>query len=74
VNTFPEGLHVWVSDSAYRRRADGLIKRTAPGRWPEEEATAARWIHTAALRLFPDGAYARLHPVANDKLLKAADD
>jgi len=31
VNTSPEGLHVWVSDRAYRRRADGLIKRTAPG-------------------------------------------
>jgi hypothetical protein len=63
VHTSTEGMLAWLADHNYRRRRDGIVRRSGPGQWPEA-AAVARWLHQEALRRFPDSGYARLHRAA----------
>jgi hypothetical protein len=58
IQTYEEGIHVWISDRLHRVREERLFKRSgATSAWRDD--SAALWLHTAALRLFPDRPYAR---------------
>ena len=46
------GIQVWISDRLHRVREERLFDRSG-------EDSVALWLHQAALRLFPDNAYAR---------------
>jgi hypothetical protein len=63
VQTFYDaGMRVWIGDEANGIRTETTIDRTAnfaaPRKWPEG-VTAASWLHQTALRLYPDGRYAK---------------
>jgi CheY-like chemotaxis protein len=52
------GMQVWISDRLHRVREERVFSEAGEHReWRED--SAALWLHTAALRLFPDEAYAR---------------
>ena len=51
------GIQVWISDRLHRVRAERLIDGSRSASWRED--SVALWLHQAALRLFPDNAYAR---------------
>jgi hypothetical protein len=61
VQTFYDaGMRVWISDELNGIQAETTINRTAAARlkWPEG-LTAASWLHETAIRLYPDGHYAK---------------
>jgi hypothetical protein len=58
IQAYDEGIQVWISDRLHRVREERLFKQSsATSAWRED--SAALWLHAAALRLFPDTAYAR---------------
>jgi hypothetical protein len=58
IQAYDEGIQVWISDRLHRVREERLFKQSsATSAWRED--SAALWLHAAALRLFPDIAYAR---------------
>jgi hypothetical protein len=71
LHTSRNGVSVWICDRDYQHRMDGLLERDRNGAVPEGGAVA-RWLHEAALQLFPK--YARLYEVEQRKAAKAADD
>jgi hypothetical protein len=57
IQTFEDGILVWISDRGYRVRTERVFEASrAMAIGPED--TAALWLHTAALRLFPGSTYA----------------
>jgi hypothetical protein len=57
IETFNGGIAVWISDRMYRVRTDRVFKASSAMATRTED-TAALWLHTAALRLFPGSTYA----------------
>ena len=57
IQTSDAGLQVWISDRLHRVRAERLFDLAGAEPWRED--SAALWLHKAALRLFPENAYAR---------------
>jgi hypothetical protein len=58
IQAFSEGIQVWISDRLHRVREERLFEQAdATSEWRGD--SAALWLHTAALRLFPDSRYAR---------------
>jgi hypothetical protein len=51
------GIQVWISGGLRRDREERLFDRSRSASWRED--SVALWLHQAALRLFPDNAYAR---------------
>jgi hypothetical protein len=63
VQTFYDaGMRVWIGDEYNGIQAEAVFKRmgslAGPRTWPER-VTAASWLHQTALRLYPDGRYAK---------------
>src|SRR5258708_12198612 len=51
-------MQVWISDRLHRVGEERMFSKAGEHReWRED--SAALWLHKAALRLFPDKAYAR---------------
>ena len=57
IQTYDEGMQVWISDRLHRVREERLFDRSRAASWRED--SVALWLHQAALRLFPDNPYAR---------------
>ncbi len=55
LQTFSEGIMVWVSDRLHRIRAEPVFDNANP---LTIEDSVARWMHSTVLRLFPDSKYA----------------
>jgi hypothetical protein len=56
VQASESGIQVWISDRLYRVREERLFHRSCLASLRED--SVALWLHQAALRLFPDNAYA----------------
>jgi len=54
--TFSGGMAIWIGDQVHRVRAERIFDKASP---LTAEDSAAQWLHTTALRLFPDSNYAR---------------
>ena len=53
--TFSGGITVWVSDRFHRVRRDRVFDKDSP---MTDEDSAAWWLHSTVLQLFPDSKYA----------------
>jgi hypothetical protein len=55
------GMRVWISEQVHGRRTDHTFEPPAYGDALSQKGAASHWLHTMALRLFPESSYASRH-------------
>src|SRR5437899_3149867 len=55
------GMRVWISDQVLGRSVDRTFDPARHGGERSQRGAASLWLHTMALRLFPDSPYASRH-------------
>ena len=58
------GLLVWINDQVHGRSVDHTFEPAASGDASSQKGAASHWLHTMALRLFPESSYASRHSSA----------
>jgi hypothetical protein len=55
---------VWISEQVHGRRVDHTFEPAASGDASSHKGAASHWLHTMALRLYPESSYASRHSSA----------
>jgi hypothetical protein len=58
------GMKVWISEQVHGRRVDHTFEPAASGDAASHKGVASHWLHTMALRLYPESLYASRHSSA----------